>query len=144
MSHADLEPRPPTDYDRQYPAHRPDRSTPWWIAAMVAMLAIVAAAVVLMNRDETSQQAAYNQGVSQGVSQASANDATQRAESAAAQANSAADAANASAINAQNHAVLRNQQNEDNPALQPHAPAGVNSAAPPGVISNSSSPPSTR
>ena len=128
MSQIDLERRDPP---------RPDRVTPWWIAAMVAIVAIVAVTVVLLSRDPANPQASFNQG----VSQATTSDANLQAQNAAAQANSAASAANASAVDAQNQAARRNQQNEDNPAMQPQVPAGVTSAAPPGVTSNSSSPP---
>jgi uncharacterized protein HemX len=139
VSHVDFERPPPTDYDRRPVKPPPDRVTPWWVAALVAIVAIVAVAVVLISRGQGDQQtAAYNQGAAQGAAQATATDATQRAENAAAQANNAANAANASAVNAQNQAALHNAQVEDNPVQQPQVPAGVNSAAPPGVVSNAS------
>jgi uncharacterized protein HemX len=137
MSHVDFERRPPSDYDRRTVTPAPDRATPWWVAALVAIVAIVAVAVVLLGRGQSDQQAAFNQG----AAQTATNDASQRAESAATQANTAANAANASAVQAQNQAALHSAQVENNPAQQPQVPAGVTSAAPPGVVTSGSAPP---
>jgi hypothetical protein len=102
------------------------------VAALVAIVAIVAVTVIMLNRSVSDRQAAFHEG----AAQTAANDATQRAESAAAQANRAANAANAWAVHAQSQAAMRNQQLEDNPAMQPRTPSGVNSAAPPGVVTH--------
>ena len=124
MSNFDSDGRPVVETVR-YPSGTEVSSAPvrqsrtgYWVAGLVAVVAIIAVAVMVVNHNNTqaalnanaTQSDAASAAFQQGAAQATVNDATIAAQNAAAQASVAASNATAAANTALSQAAVRAQQ----------------------------------